>query len=62
MFDVLFNGPEYLIAPIGSVQGWHAIDCASTIEEGHAKSKKDWDHFWKACGIIPSRPLRVTVA
>lgn len=62
MLDVLFNGTEYLIAQTGAIQGWHVVDCAPTAQDGCARSKKDWDRFWDLCGIVPSRPLRVTIA
>ncbi len=56
MLQVLFNGTRYVIAPITEIHsGWSAIDSAGTVEEGYAKSKKDWDHFGNLCGIVPSR-------
>jgi len=62
MFEVLFDGTHYEIAPIGAVPpGWSAIDSAGTVEEGYAKSQKDWDHFWGLCGLVPSRSISVTL-
>lgn len=52
MFDVLFNGGQYVIAPADTIRArWSILDSASTMEastmeEGYARSKKDWDYFW----------------
>jgi len=63
MFEVLLNGTEYRIVPIGTNHpGWLAIDSAGTLEEGYAKSKKDWDHFWGLCGLVPTRPISIAFA
>lgn len=60
MFGVLFNGSQYLIAPIGGNHpGWLTISCAGTLEEGYLETKKDWDHYWSLCGLVPSRPISV---
>jgi hypothetical protein len=63
MFDVLFDGAEYRVVPIGSdCPGWMTLDPANTIQQAYSIAKKDWDHFWRHCGIVPFRKLIVTVA
>jgi hypothetical protein len=63
MFQVLFNGTQYLMAPIGEIHpGWSVIDFEDTPESALAKSKKNWDHFWDLCGLVPSFPINVAFA
>ena len=63
MFNVLSDGRQYAVLPIGAdVQGWMIIDSASTLAEGYAKSKKHWDHYWRLCGIVPRRLISVVFA
>jgi hypothetical protein len=41
MFEVLFNGAEYIVAPVGSHHpGWSLIDPARTLEEGMPKVRR----------------------
>jgi hypothetical protein len=60
MFEVLSNGTQYAIAPIGAIQeGWMTIGSANTLEEAWEACKKDWERFWELCGIVPTARIRV---
>jgi hypothetical protein len=60
MLEILFNGIDYKIVPIGmDHDGWMTIDSAGSLEEAHAKCKRDWDFFWNLCGLVPSRRTSV---
>lgn len=63
MLQILFDGTRYVIAPItAKAEGWLAIDSASSVADGYAKAKKDWDHFWASCHLVPSRKIDVVFA
>jgi hypothetical protein len=63
MFEILSNGTEYVIASGGNDdRGWSSIDAAGTLEEAYAKAKRNWDHYWSLCGLIPSRAIKISVA
>jgi hypothetical protein len=60
MFQVLSNGKEYRIIPTGNDSaGWHRLGTEMTKEQGFLMAKKDWDHFWSLCGLIPTKKLIV---
>lgn len=63
MSEILFNGIHYRVVPIGADHlGWMTLDTAHTLEEAYAKCKKDWDFFWRLCGLAPSRQISVILA
>src|SRR5258708_28122339 len=63
MFKVSSNGTAYMISARRTTHpGWFVIGSADTLEEGYAKSKKDWDHYWELCGLTPSRQIGVSIA
>ena len=60
MFQVWFNGKQYLIARGGEEHaGWAILDYAATQEDAYAKCRMDWDHFWNLCGVVPGRAINV---
>jgi len=63
MYTAFTNGTEYLIVRAGKVvDGWSVLDGAATADEARARCHRDWDYYWSVCGVIPSRPIRVSVA
>jgi hypothetical protein len=60
MFQILFNGKQYLIARSGQEHaGWSILDHAATQEDALAKCGRDWGYYWDLCGVVPDRAINV---
>jgi hypothetical protein len=61
MREILSNGADYLIVPLGVRTPVYpdVLAISETVSAARRLCEEDWSRFWHNCGIAPARSISI---